>query len=56
MSNFVATALTLGVIASFLLIGFGLAGLIRGTLAQKQGWLMIAAGVVTLLNVMILTR
>jgi cytochrome c biogenesis protein CcdA len=54
MSTFVSAALALGVLASFLLIGFGLFGLMRATLAPKRGWLMITAGVITLLNVMMM--
>ena len=51
MSAFASGLLALAVLASLLLIGAGLSILIRGTDAPKRGWLMLAAGVVTLVNV-----
>ena len=51
MSGFMSGLLALAVLASFLLIGGGLNILIRHTDAPKRGWLMLAAGVVTLGNV-----
>jgi hypothetical protein len=52
MTNLVTIALSLGVLASFLLIGFGVAGLMRNTIRAARAWLMIGAGIITLLNVM----
>ena len=51
MSGFMATLLGLAVLASLLLIGAGLNILLRRADASRRGWLMIGAGVVTLLNV-----
>ncbi len=51
MSDVVSGLLAIAVLASMLLIGAGLAILIRRSDAPKRGWLMLAAGVVTLLNV-----
>lgn len=51
MSNVISGLLAIAVLASMLLIGAGLVILIRRTDAPKRGWLMLAAGVVTLLNV-----
>ena len=51
MSGFMATLLGLAVLAALLLIGAGINILLRRTDIPKRGWLMIAAGVVTLLNV-----
>jgi len=50
MNGFVATLLSLGVIASLLLMFAG-ARLLIGRRDAKRGWLMVAAGAVTLLNV-----
>lgn len=52
MTTLVSIALTLGVIASLLLAGFGVAGLLRQSMKPLRAWLMIAAGIVTLMNVM----
>jgi hypothetical protein len=54
MSTFVSIALTLGVCASFLLIGFGTVGLLRGSMNKTRAGLMIAAGLITLLNVIMI--
>ncbi len=51
MDMFVSAALAIGVIASFLLIGFGLYGLWKRTMTPLRGALMIGAGIITLLNV-----
>ena len=51
MTGFMGGLLGLAVLASLLLIGAGLAILIRRTDTPKRGWLMIGAGAVTLLNV-----
>ena len=51
MSGFMATLLGLAVLASLLLIGAGLNILLRRADTPRRGWLMIGAGVVTLLNV-----
>lgn len=51
MSDLVATLLSLGVLASLLLIGAGLHILVRRADDRKRGWLMLAAGLVTLLNI-----
>ena len=51
MTGFAATLLSLGVLASILLMGAGLIILIRRSDERKRGWLMLAAGAITLLNV-----
>lgn len=51
MSDLVATMLGLAVLASLLLMGAGLNILLRRTDAPKRGWLMLAAGAITLFNV-----
>lgn len=51
MTTFASGLLAVAVLASLLLIGAGLNILIRRTDAPKRGWLMLAAGVVTLVNV-----
>jgi len=51
VSDLVSTMLALGVLASFLLIGAGLHILLRRADDRKRGWLMLAAGAVTLLNI-----
>lgn len=51
MSTFVSAALAFAVIASFLLIGFGIYGLVKRRMTTLRGWLMIGAGAVTLLNI-----
>ncbi len=51
MTSFVSAALALAVIASFLLVGFGLNGLRTQKITPLRAWLMVGAGVVTLLNV-----
>ena len=51
MSAFASGLLALAVLASLLLIGAGLNILIRRTDAPQRGWLMLAAGIVTLVNV-----
>ena len=51
MSDVVATMLGVAVLASLLLMGAGLNILLRRTDTPKRGWLMLAAGAVTLLNV-----
>lgn len=51
MSDLIPTLLALGVLASFLLIGGGIHILVRRADDKKRGWLMLAAGAVTLLNI-----
>lgn len=51
MSNLVPTLLALGVLASILLIGAGVNILLRRADDRRRGWLMLAAGIVTLLNI-----
>ncbi len=55
MTSFVTAALALAVIASFLLVGFGLNGLRTQKMTTVRAWLMVGAGVVTLLNVFALS-
>jgi uncharacterized membrane protein YozB (DUF420 family) len=50
MGNLIPILLSLGVLATMLLIGAGAAVLWRGE-DRKRGWLMIAAGLVTLINI-----
>ena len=50
MNGFVATLLSLAVVASLLLLGAG-GWLILRREDPRRGWLMLAAGLVTLLNV-----
>ena len=50
MNGFVATLLSLAVVASLLLLGAG-GRLILRREDPRRGWLMLAAGLVTLLNV-----
>lgn len=51
MTTFASGLLAVAVLASLLLIGAGLNILIRRTDTPTRGWLMLAAGVVTLVNV-----
>lgn len=51
MSDVISGLLAIAVLASMLLIGAGLAILIRRTDTPKRGWLMLGAGIVTILNV-----
>lgn len=51
MSNMVATLLSFGVIASVLLIGAGAHAVWKQPDERKRGWLMIAAGAITLFNI-----
>lgn len=51
MNDVISGLLAIAVLASMLLIGAGLVILVRRTDAPKRGWLMLAAGIVTLLNV-----
>jgi hypothetical protein len=55
MGSFMSLALSVAVLASFLLIGFGIAGLLRRTMPPVRAWLMLGAGVITLLNVVVLS-
>ena len=50
MGNLLPTLLSLGVLATLLLIGAGVHLLWKGE-DRKRGWLMILAGVVTLGNI-----
>jgi hypothetical protein len=56
MNSFVSAALALAVLASFLLMGFGVAGLVRQSMKPLRAWLMIAAAIITMLNVLALVR
>ena len=51
MSEVVASMLGIAVLVSLLLMGAGVNILLRRTDTPKRGWLMLAAGVVTLVNV-----
>jgi putative exporter of polyketide antibiotics len=51
MTGMMPLMLSLAVLASILLIGAGLNILVRKTDAPKRGWLMLGAGLVTLVNV-----
>lgn len=51
MTGFMSALLGLAVLASLLLMGAGVAILVRGSDTPKRGWLMLGAGAVTLLNV-----
>ena len=51
MSDAVAVLLSIAVLASLLLGGAGIAAIRRGPEDRRRGWLMIGAGVVTLMNV-----
>jgi uncharacterized membrane protein YhaH (DUF805 family) len=55
MSDLMSGALALAVLASLLLMGAGLNILVRRTDTPKRGWLMLAAGAVTLINVVLFT-
>lgn len=47
-------AISLAVIASFLLAGFGIRGLWKGSGGRQKYWLMIAVAAVTLANAYLL--
>lgn len=51
MTDMISAMLALAVLAAFLLIGAGVNILLRRSDDRKRGWLMIAAGLVTLANV-----
>lgn len=52
MSGLVSVMLSLGVLAALLLIGAGIWALMRGRgVTRQRAWLMIAVGLVTLVNV-----
>ncbi len=51
MNDFVSTMLAIGVLVSMLLVGAGINILVRRSDDRKRGWLMIAAGLVTLVNI-----
>lgn len=51
MSGFVSVMLSIGVLVSALLIGAGATILIRKQGDRRRGWLMLGAGLVTLINI-----
>ncbi len=51
MESLVPALLSLGVVASALLIGFGSYALVKGVGDRKRGALMIVAGLVTIMNI-----
>lgn len=51
MESLVPALLSLGVVASALLIGFGGYALVKGIGDRKRGVLMIVAGLVTIMNI-----
>jgi len=54
MNSFTSAAMAIAVIASLLLI-YGAARLLRAKETRTRGWLMLAAALVILMNVMIWT-